>query len=183
MKHFNSPKDAALFFASKQLAEGYVFITLHHYKDTNGNDIYWRIRLKHPDPNYPRGDKWMRPMYRDEAGQYHLSEPPTLKDKSKPIYGQEFLAQYPNADIWCVEGEYCADLLNKFFKDNNVEHLNIAITSGGSSSAEKADWVVLSYRNVILWPDNDKPGEKYINDVAEVLNYLECTVRFIDIST
>ncbi len=49
-----------------------------------------------------------------------------------------------------------------------------ALTSlGGSSAANLTNWTPLNgYKMVYLLPDNDEPGEKYIQDVNQVLSKL-----------
>ena len=178
MNHFDTPEQAALFFAAKALSEGYVFKCLHPYVDANGQIIFWRIRCK--DSN---GEKWIRAMHQDEIGQYHLCEPSHQKDNLKPLYGLQILAQNPNAIIWLPEGEHCVDVFNQYFNSHSLTHLHIALTSGGATSNDKADWQPLTGKTVILWPDNDEPGKLYSNAVAKILNELGCTIQVIDIST
>ncbi|TAM54171.1 MAG: DUF3987 domain-containing protein, partial [Burkholderiaceae bacterium] len=55
----------------------------------------------------------------------------------------------------------------------------LATTSGGSSSADSADWAPLQGRSVVLWPDNDEAGRKYAEAVTAKLQALGCTVEWI----
>jgi hypothetical protein len=177
MSHFDTPEQAAQFFAVKPLSQGYVFKCLHPYVDTYGHIIFWRIRCKHPN-----GEKWIRSMHKDETGKYHLCEPPHLKDKLKPLYGLPLLAQNPNAIIWLPEGENCVDVFNQYFNNHNLKHQHIAITSGGATSDDKADWQPLAGRTVILWGDNDKSGEKYVKHVKKILEPIGCAIQIVNIS-
>lgn len=69
------------------------------------------------------------------------------------LYGLDYLAQAPRAIVIVCEGEKGADAAQALFPDR------VAVTwSGGASTAAKADWLKLSGRNVIIWPDNDEPG-------------------------
>lgn len=45
----------------------------------------------------------------------------------------------------------------------------MVITSpNGANAAKKADWSPLKGRQIIIWPDNDKPGRKYAADVCRL---------------
>lgn len=170
-----TPKDAARQFSSSMIEQGFVPEALHAYKDTDGEIIYWRIRCKHPD-----GRKWIRPMYCDKNDQYHLEEPPALKDEPKPLYGLHLLAQHPNARVIISEGEYPADVLNKFLQTQNEKDSYITITSGGATSAEKANWSPLIGRACLVWPDADDAGLGYTNTVVTILLSLGCHAQIID---
>jgi hypothetical protein len=172
-----TPQQAAREFSRKALEEDYVPQALHVYTDSEGHILYWRIRLKHAD-----GRKWIRPMYQDVDGQYHLGEPPALKDKPKPLYGLHLLSEATDAIVWIVEGEYAADALNKFFKEKNANNAHTAITSGSASSADTADWQVLLGRRCIIWPDHDEAGLNYAQQIALQLAQINCTVKILDIS-
>ena len=111
-----TPEQAARQLATKPLAEGYIPQAFHAYTDEHDNILYWRIRLKHP--------KWIRPMYRDENNQYHLGEPLSLNSQAKPLYGLHLLAQYPQAAILIVEGEYPADVINRHLRKQNENPKN-----------------------------------------------------------
>lgn len=169
-----TPQNAARNFTKKQIEEGFIPEALHAYTDLHGNTLYWRIRLKHPN-----GNKWIRPMHKDTNDQFHMGEPPN--QKTKPLYGLHYLAKNSDAKIFIVEGEYPADVLNRFFKTQGVENKYVAITSGSATSAESSDWQPLAGKHCIIWPDNDEPGENYAKQVSEKLKQLGCTLEMIDI--
>lgn len=171
-----TPQNAARNFSKKQIEEGFIPEALHTYTDLHGNTLYWRIRLKHPN-----GNKWIRPMYKDAQDQFHLGELPD--QKIKPLYGLQQLSIHSDAQIFIVEGEYPADILNRFFKMQNIESKYIAITSGSASSAESADWQPLAGKHCVIWPDNDEPGENYSKQVTSKLKQLGCTLEIIDIQS
>ena len=129
--------------------------------------IYWRIRLDHPTK-----DKWIRPL--SFNGSDWILEEPNFPKGGKPLYRLHEIISHPNEKVWIVEGEKCADALAKLGL--------LATTSGAATSAEGADWSVLSGRGVNVWPDNDKPGLKYAKDVTERLLPLDCDIQWVDIS-
>ncbi|WP_191254334.1 DUF3987 domain-containing protein, partial [Kordiimonas sediminis] len=90
------------------------------------------------------------------------------------LYDLEALASRPDEPVIVVEGEKCADALAGFGY--------LATTSmGGSNAAHKTDWSPLRGREVILWPDNDTPGEKYADSICTILHTVGATVRRISL--
>lgn len=162
-----TPKQAARRLMSSKFKEGYEAEALHSYTDAEGNPLYWRIRLKHPTL-----DKVIRPMRLHDAA-YELKEPPFAG--GKPLYKLHRLATNTSKPVFIVEGEKCADALNKLGL--------LATTSGGAGSIESADWKILSGRKVVLWRDNDDAGKKWQSDLISKLQALNCTVNKIDIET
>ena len=99
MKPTESPKHAAHRLASKLLGSGYTFEALHAYTTTEGEPLYWRIRLK----NSAMGKKWIRPMCL-VGGEYVLKEP-EFNQGQKPLYRLHDLVSRPGDVVVCVEGE------------------------------------------------------------------------------
>lgn len=149
---------AARRLAADAIRDGYKPEALHTYTDTNGNPLYWRIRLKHPNAAPEVPDKWIRPMRQNGAG-FELREP-KFPD-GKPLYNLHGLATRTAEMVFVVEGELCVDALAKIGI--------LATTSGAADSAEKADWRPLAYRDVTIWPDNDEAGQGYAQEVADAL--------------
>jgi hypothetical protein len=86
----------------------------------------------------------------------------------RPLYGLNRLAEHPkNKAVFIVEGEKSAATLQSIGI--------VAVSSlGGSPAAKQADWTPLDgYKMVYLMPDNDEPGEHYIQDVYGALAALE----------
>lgn len=159
-----SPAQAVIRLSASGLRDGCKFVALHEYRATDGTPLYWRIRAKNPQT----GKKWIRPMHWN-GSEYVMGEP-EAPPEGKPLYGLDRLTA-PDAPVWIVEGESCADSLNKLGL--------IAVTSGGSSSADAADWTPLQGRSVIIWPDHDTAGLAYAEAVAIDLRALGCDVRLV----
>jgi hypothetical protein len=86
----------------------------------------------------------------------------------RPLFGLDKLAQQSkDKAVFIVEGEKAAAALHSVGV--------CAVTSlGGSQSACKADWTPLNgYKLAYLMPDNDDPGQHYIQDVYRALMALE----------
>jgi putative DNA primase/helicase len=76
--------------------------------------------------------------------------------KPRPLYGLDRLAARPKAPVVVTEGEKAADAAALLLLDH------VAVTSpGGSKAAKAADWSPLAGRHVVIWPDNDAPGQAY----------------------
>jgi len=161
-----TPKEAAKRFAGPMLDKGFKPSALHTYTDAEGNPLYWRIRVKHPET----GDKWIRPMYCNGNG-YEMAEP--RFPNGKPLYALHRIASNPNAVVWIVEGEQKADALNKLGL--------VATTSGGATSADATDWTPLRGRTVKIWRDHDDPGKEYAGAVTSILLKLGGAVSCVDV--
>lgn len=150
--------------AGFMLAKGYQLETLHEYTDQNGSPFFVRVRLRHLDS----GEKWIRPM-RLVGDSYVFGEPefPT----GKPLYRLHLLRQRPREVVYLVEGEKCADELEKLGL--------LATTSGGADSVEKADLKPLDGRNVVLWRDNDEAGERWAIVATRKLKALGCKLQHV----
>ncbi len=93
----------------------------------------------------------------------------------RPLYGLDKLAARAGAYVVVCEGEKCADAASEIFPKS------VCVTSsGGSQAFAKTDWSPLAGRTVLIWPDNDAPGAKYAENVAEILQTLGCTAQIID---
>ena len=165
---FRSIESAAKHLVANKLTQGFIIEALHTYTDTEGNPLYWRIRLKHPQT----AEKIIWPFHQNTEGNFVLKEP-FFSDK-KPLYKLHELAKHSSDPVWIVEGELCADKL---------EALGLTVTtSGGSGSAAMTDWSPLKNRSIIIWPDNDEAGLNYARQVTQQLKSLECSIQQIDVA-
>lgn len=162
-----TPEQASKNFAKNLINKGFLFEALHEYTDHNGNSLYWRIRLKHPET----GDKWIRPMTLID-GKYLLREP--NQEHGKVLYRLHDLIQQPLRTVIICEGEKCADVLNGLGL--------LATTTGSAQSTSKIDWMPLAKRNLIIWPDNDSSGQQYAQTIIEQLKPLDCNIKLVDIT-
>lgn len=163
-----TPRQAARRLSAGAIRDGFRPSAIHEYTNESGSPLFWRIRLKHPET----GEKHIRPM-RMNDGEFVMGEPPF--DNGKPLYRLHEIAANPDAPVFVVEGENCADALAKLGI--------VATTSGGAGSADKADWTPLAGRSVTVWPDFDEAGQQYAADVEERLRALRCDVRVVDVAS
>lgn len=166
MTNQEDPKQAARRLMNGKFKEGYEAEALYTFTDLEGNALYWRIRLKHPTL-----DKLIRPMALID-GIYVLKEL-HYSHGDKPLYKLHKLASDTDKTVFIVEGEKCADILNKI----NM----LATTSGGADSVRATSWHILAGRDVVLWRDNDNAGIKWQADLIAMLQPLQCKIKCIDV--
>lgn len=154
---------------------GFVIEAIHEYTDESGNNVFYRVRLKHPDSL----EKWIRPLhYKDNK--WIFQEP--MISGLKPLYKLQNIVEKPDARVWICEGEWATDHLNRFFEEQNLRNTNIATTSGGAGTANQADWSPIIGHEIVIWPDNDPAGAKYSDAVATKLKDMNCDYKMVDIA-
>jgi hypothetical protein len=158
-------KSHARRMAGHMLKQGYEPQALHIYTDTTGKPTYFKARLK----NHDEDEKWIRAFHHN--GEKFINKEPVF-DGGKPLYLLHALATNTEQPVYVCEGEQKADYLHSLGL--------IATTSGGASSANTTDWQPLAGRSVIVWPDNDEAGQKYLNALAPLLSAIGCTIQAID---
>ena len=98
--------------------------------------------------------------------------------ENRPLYGLDELAQNPSKHILLVEGEKAADAAKELLPS----HVCMAWPMG-SNGINKVDFSPLTGRTVLLWPDNDQPGIKAMQEVDKKLKQIDVgKVGTLDIS-
>lgn len=159
-------KQAARRLSKPMIKRGYHPKALHEYTNADGTIAYYRMRLEHPET----GDKYIRPM-KCVDGRFVVGEPsfPT----GKPLYHLHQLHQRRDEIVYFVEGEKCADALEK--------RGLLAVTSGGADSIENADLEPLTAREIRLWRDNDESGKRWTDIATTKLEARDCQLQHVDI--
>jgi 5S rRNA maturation endonuclease (ribonuclease M5) len=103
------------------------------------------------------------------SGGFELKAP----DGLWPIYNRIRVSQADSVVV--VEGEKDVQTLNEY-------GIVATCSPAGASNAAKADWTLLSGKNITVWPDNDKQGFAYQKAVIEILQKLEPAPRIATIS-
>ena len=89
-------------------------------------------------------------------------------------YNSDKIVDDPFSNILICEGEKCVDAIEL----DNV----IAITGiGGASAITRTNWQCLKNKSVIIWPDNDQPGQQWKNLIVKTLGELNCEIYEIPI--
>jgi len=118
------------------------------YHDADGKLIAVVYRY---DP--PGGKKEFRPW---DAKRRKMAPP-----EPRPLYNQPAIRDANTVVL--VEGEKCAQAL--------IDAGICATTAmhGANAPVEKTDWSPLAGKNVLIWPDRDKPGWTYAMTAADAL--------------
>lgn len=131
-----------------------------YYRNSAGEIIGKVVRWDAVDGSCKQVKPYFKP---DGNGDFTAGIPAEINDR-RPLYGDR-----PAKDgiIVITEGEKAVDA---------VKQLDVpACTSlGGCGAADKTDWSPLrGVRQVLIWADNDEPGLKYANAVANIIHGME----------
>jgi putative DNA primase/helicase len=135
------------------------------YHDATGEIVGWVCRWDKPD-----GGKTFRPIARIPDGWQVAGMP-----EPHPLYRLPELSK-PGRVVFVCEGEKAADAALSIGL--------VATTSpGGAKAGKNADWSPMAGREVVILPDNDRPGRKYAEDVAGILTSLDppAVVRIVEL--
>jgi len=148
---YPSPESAIKWLVSKYGPPTSFYV----YESSDGAEVFRVYRFDFTDAKTGKPDKEFRPVCPTEKG-WVLGKP----TGPLPLYRLPEVIQATT--VWVCEGEKAADALRE---------LGVTATTSafGAKSPRKTDWSVLSGKEVILMPDNDEPGEKYMQKVQELL--------------
>lgn len=151
-KVYQSPT-GAIYGASRQYGKP----TAHWiYSGVDGRELMRVYRFDYTNPSTGEPDKQFRPVY-PVADEWHLGDPAGLL----PLYHLDELATA--STIVVTEGEKCSKLVR--------DRLGLTSTtsSHGAKSPHKTDWTPTAGKTLLLCPDNDGPGEHFIQAVAKIV--------------
>ncbi len=119
----------------------------------------------------PQG-KEIRPAHRGPDGRWRIGGMAV----PRPLYNLPALLARSDETVYVGEGEKVADAAG-------LLGLLGTTSPHGSGSAAKADWRPLAGRDVVLLPDNDEAGRRYVQTVAEILQslYPPARVRIVEL--
>lgn len=134
-----------------------------HYDDADGRVLGYICRF-----DLPGKRKQFAPLtlWRDKNGglTWRWKDWPL----PRPLLNLSGLARNPSAPVLVVEGEKTAHAALAIFPDHAF-----TTSPGGAKAASKGDWLPLAGRHVVIWPDADKPGAGYANDVLSALKKID----------
>jgi len=141
--------------------------TVYSYRNEKNEPMFWVLRSSQP----PKIIKPLCSVTYVESGtkafaQVHM---PT----NRPLYNLPSVI-VSTSDVLIVEGEKAADVAQEMFPEYAV-----TTWSGGTGAIAQTSWSVLKGRNVILFPDNDKPGVEAMLKIAKNLLALNCIVKIV----
>jgi predicted P-loop ATPase len=95
-------------------------------------------------------------------------------NKPRPLYGLDRLAQRPDSPILLVEGEKSAEAAQAL-----LPRYVVLTWPGGAQAVKHAVFSILEGRDVVLWPDADRPGIEAMRQIARILDGVAQRVRMI----
>lgn len=133
------------------------------YRDLEGNPIFGCLRFS--------GTKVYSPVLIRED---HLAYGKDAQwPQNKVLFNQEYIKLHKTVIV--VEGEKAAEAGQKLFKKAAVVSWR-----GGANNISSGDWDLLRGKEVILWPDNDKPGQEVMARIAEKIPNKRYKIAFVD---
>jgi hypothetical protein len=102
-------------------------------------------------------EKIIKPIALAADGRWSLCAMPS----PRPLLNRSDVAKSDCATV--VEGETCADAAASL-------GLTATTSAGGSKAANHSDWSPLAGKHLVLWPDPDESGQRYINDIRRHLS-------------
>ena len=139
-------------FAEERSTNGAAPVTTYEYCDPTGTPYHRAHR---------QGEGRDKRVWQDKGhkGQFYP-------------YRIEHESDWHDKPVIVPEGEKCAEWL---------AHLGYATVTwcGGTGAVTRTRWGGLAGRTTILWRDNDEPGAKAMQQLAEILEGLGCTVRWV----
>jgi hypothetical protein len=131
------------------------------YRDAAGEPIGLVLRWNQAD-----GSKTIRPVWRF-GERWRLTYP-----EVRPLYALDRLDAAPEARVFVVEGEKCAEMLWTL-------GLPATTSPGGSNAARRGEWSPLAGREVVVLPDADDAGRDYAEAVRACLVALDPPARCV----
>ena len=123
------------------------------YRDAEGRALFHVCRF---DP--PNGRKQICPLTWWVDGWRWKATP-----APRPLYNLDRIAAQPGAPVLVCEGEKAGDAAAQLFPDCPA-----TTAPNGAQAPNKADWSPLKGRRVLIWPDNDQPGQDYAVAIARL---------------
>ena len=136
------------------------------YKDLNSKPMFFVARYDTPE------GKQFLPWTWSSEGRWICKAWP----KPRILYGLPDLKAHPERPVLIVEGEKCADMAKAIVGNRYV----VVTWPNGAKAVQKADWRVLSGRNILIWPDADEPGRNAAKQIANILSITCPQIKIIN---
>lgn len=133
------------------------------YRDLDGSPIFGCLRYN--------GTKVYSPVL--IRGNTFLYGKDAQWPKNKVLFNQDYIKDHNTVIV--VEGEKAAEAGQKLFTKAAVVSWR-----GGANNISSGNWDLLKGKDIILWPDNDKPGKDVMERIAEHLPVRSYKVAYVD---
>lgn len=146
----------------------YMGDVLYWYKDINGSYLFANRRI-----NFSSHKTYVPFVYTLQG--FITGEGSNWPKNFRGLYGAETIPGKTKAVI--VEGEKAAEGAKKIFPDYAV----VSWLGGSNRGFKEADWGMLrNIDTVLVWPDNDEPGQKCMRHVIRALPCRRILVAKVD---
>jgi predicted P-loop ATPase len=132
---------------------------VHEYKTRTGDTHHYIARYDN------KGKKSFKPFSWDGKLSKWVNK--AIPD-NRPLFNLDKITNHEISEkraILIVEGEKSVAAAEKLFPSQYV----VTTWQGGAQAISKTDWTPLYERVILIWPDNDKPGFKAANAIADLL--------------
>ncbi len=148
----------------------YQFVERYTYRDLDGKVIAYKDRLEAYDKDGVRlGKKF---SWRDAEKKY--SQGLVMELEIPPYRMWQAIKTLESVPIWLVEGERCVHVLEK--------HGKTAICSPFAATYRwEVDPLYFERRYVYIIPDNDEPGKRHAESIAERLAPFAAEIRILNL--
>ncbi len=119
------------------------------YRNADGRLLGYVLRCEFADGKITPAVTWC--IGPDGAMQWCIRPFPS----PRPLQGLDALAARPEAPVLLVEGEKC-----RAAGAGALPMYVVAAWPGGSKGLAQVDWLPLAGRDVVMWPDADRPGRE-----------------------
>lgn len=143
------------------------FHSLAPYRDADGRCLFAVARHE---------PKKIRPWHTLLGGSWTQGQP---LENGRPLLWLPALLAAPEAAIIVVEGEKDAAAARSHIKALGRSDILVTTWSGGASAWRRTDWTPLHGHRVYIMPDNDDPGRKAADGIAEMLRS-HCDVFMVE---
>lgn len=143
---------------------------VYTYYTEKGKYAFEIMRWDHPS------GKTIRPAYRSSTGNRIFGIPKEFSEH-RPLFHLNRILEQPEKTVMIVEGEKACLSAQSLFPD-----MIVTTWSGGANAYRKTDWKPLKGREIILWPDNDKPGKQAMKGIETILSPYNRAMHCLSVS-
>ena len=141
------------------------------YQDNNGGVAYLDIRFEKQVDGSVK--KQVVPLYYSKSGKWKMGIPFDRQNKKRILYNLHLLSGAKDKPVLIVEGCKCASVDFPGLHETFI----LSTWPGGVNGVMKVDVRPLFGRRVIIWPDNDKPDNKWERAGYKASYYLAATLE------
>ncbi|KXV35721.1 topoisomerase [Gluconobacter thailandicus] len=138
------------------------------YHNRDGRVTHYVVRRGSGKDKFYTALTWGR---KDGVLGWHMKQPKA----PRPLYRLHAIAKAKQ--IIVCEGEKAADAAQTMFP-----RIICISWMAGTNNVTNTDWSPLAGKNVLIWPDNDEPGQKAADEIVSILSGLAASVRKLDVS-